>query len=157
MTTNHTAADSRRAAALVSHYSIREVDGCNVVMREAMDTGRVAEMITALCDLFQRIVPALVTGYGMALMSEHVLIMADDDEGDLDVRRAAQLIAHHGNNSREGINKVLTDADDEDRVTELVLAVLNLYETLLPSLYAPTGLRALQQTAVDFAAQEENS
>lgn len=155
--TARTAADCRRATALVCHYAVRDVDGCNEVFAEATEASRVTQMIVALLDQFQNIVPALVTKLGMVCLSEHVLIMTEDADGDPDVRAAAGLIAHHANDNTEAYIAVLSDADEDDRVTELVLAVLNLYETLLPALYAPTGLQALQQTVVDFAVQENAS
>ncbi|RIT84232.1 hypothetical protein D2E82_03240 [Mycobacteroides abscessus] len=152
--TDPLAGDCRRATALVVHYSARNIDGCNEVLKEAVESDRVVRLIAALCDLFQVIVPALITQLGMACMSEMVLDMANTTDGDPDIRRAARLIAHHGNSNVDGVNSVLEDAAEADRVTELVLALLNLYETILPALYAPTGLRALQQTVLDFAAQE---
>ncbi|BBY61155.1 hypothetical protein [Mycolicibacterium sarraceniae] len=155
MTNHEAAADSRRAAALILHYSHRRTDGCNEVLAEAVQAARITELIMALCDLFQHIVPALVTQLGMACLSGLVVDMANTTDGDPDIRRAAQLIAHHGNDNSEALTAVLADADEADRVTELVLAILNLYETLLPPLYSPLGLKTLQQTVLDFAAQED--
>ena len=53
---------------------------------------------------------------------------------DLDRQRAARLIAHRGNDNVDGINQVLQSAAQANRVTQLIIAILNLYEILLPQL-----------------------
>ncbi|UUO03630.1 hypothetical protein M4D79_12110 [Mycolicibacterium novocastrense] len=154
--TNLNAGDYRRSCALVYHYSHRDAEGCNAVLTEAVDARRVTALIVTVCDVFQHIVPTLVTPLGMACMSELVIDIANTTDGDPDVRRAAQLIAHQANDNRAAINAVLIEADEDDRINELVNAILNLYETLLPALYSPTGLHALQRTIIDYAAQEDD-
>lgn len=71
-----------------------------------------------------------------------------------DCRRAAALVAHHGNNNVDGINAVLQEAAEADRVTQLFLAILDLYQTIVPALYTKLGMQALSQTVLDIANRE---
>lgn len=155
--TNHAATDCRRASALVVHYGTEQHDGVNEVLKESTESGRATEFIIAVLQLFQNVVPQLVTELGMACLSDTILRLAKDEDADPDCRRAAQLIAHHGNANVSGINTVLSHACEADRVTPLILAVLHLYSITVPAVFTALGLSALQRSVLDFAALEDQS
>ena len=94
---------------------------------------RVTPTILAVLDFYQAVVPMFITTFGMQALSEVVNNLALTDT-DLDRQRAARLIAHHGNDNVDGINQVLQSAAQANRVTQLIIAILNLYEILLPQL-----------------------
>ena len=60
-----------------------------------------------------------------------------------DCRRAAAIVVHHARADLEGINAILQEADECDRVTQLFLAVLDLYQTLLPELRTEVAMKLL--------------
>ncbi len=68
--------------------------------------------------------------------------MTDDDCRD-DCRRAAALVVHHARADVEGINAILREAAEADRVTPLFLAVLDLYQAMLPELRTETAMKLL--------------
>lgn len=151
---NLLAGDCRRASALAVHYGAQSPQGVDQILRESVEVGRVTPTIEAALSLFQIAVPEFMTGLGLAALSEVILGMAQDSESDPDLRRAAGIIAHHGNNNADGFNSVLVEAKNTDRVTELILAVLHLYMTVAPVLFTPLGLRALEENVMRLAVEE---
>ena len=72
-----------------------------------------------------------------------------------DFRRACALVIHHRNRNIDGCNAVLREVDDTDRITELIFAVLDLYQQLIPILHTEIGITVLNQLIMDMAAREE--
>ncbi|OBB71215.1 hypothetical protein A5759_23295 [Mycobacterium sp. 852014-52144_SCH5372336] len=155
--TNPIAGDCRRASSLVVHYGTQNQEGVNTVLREAVELGRATELITATLDLFQHVVPQLVTTLGIACISDTVTRLSEDEDADPDCNRAARLITHHANKNVKCINIVLTEACEADRVTPLILATLELYSVICPMIFTHLGLTALQQSVLDFAVREETT
>jgi hypothetical protein len=155
MTHNPAAGDCRRATALVSHHAHGSLPGVNEILRSAVECDRVTPTILATLDFYQAVVPMFITMFGMQALSEVVNSLALDDP-DQDRRRAARLIAHHANDNVTEMNLVLQAAATVDRVTQMILGLLDLYEILLPQLHTPLGLRCLEKSVVDLAAAEEN-
>jgi hypothetical protein len=152
--TNLYAGDCRRAAALVVHYGTQNMPGVNEVLKEAVDVDRVSETVLGVLNLFEQVIPQLVTPLGIACMSDVVARLAEDEEADPDCSRAARIVTHHADKSVDGINIVMGEACDSDRVTPLILGVLHLYSTICPQIFTRLGLAALQQSVLDFAVQE---
>uniref|UniRef100_A1UHF9 Uncharacterized protein n=1 Tax=Mycobacterium sp. (strain KMS) TaxID=189918 RepID=A1UHF9_MYCSK len=73
-----------------------------------------------------------------------------------DFRRAAALITQHTSRDDTGCNAVLQEAAEAGRVTELILGILDVYETLTPLLHSPLGIAALRNIIADLARREEN-
>lgn len=71
-----------------------------------------------------------------------------------DYRRAAALIAHHAN--ADGVNAILADAAQARRCRELVLALVGLYQMLLPQLSDGDVIAQIQRLAAKWAGDEEN-
>ncbi len=72
-----------------------------------------------------------------------------------DFRRACALVVHHRNRNTDGCNAVLAEVNDTDRIAELIFAVLDLYEKLIPILHTEIGVSVLNQLILDMAAREE--
>ncbi len=54
-----------------------------------------------------------------------------------DCQRAAALVVHHSRNDADGFNVCLQEAVAADRATQLYIAILDLYASLLPELRTP--------------------
>jgi hypothetical protein len=150
----HVPADYRRAAALIHAHGHTDTDGMNQVLIEAFNADRNTQLFLALADLYQSIVAALITPLGRDCLGQVVLGMAADPHIDPDFRRAAQFIAHQGSANPKGVDAVLVEADEANRIAELLMAILKLYAQCLPMLYAPLGLQTLRNTEMDLLAQE---
>jgi hypothetical protein len=152
---NPHAADCRRATALVVHYGAQNLEGVDAVLKEAVTVNRVMPLITSVLDLHESVVPLLLTQDGLACLTQMIYTLADDEDGDQDCRRAARLVIRHDRRDAPGINAVLKEAAEADRVTELVVGLLSLYSTLVPMLYSQLGLQVLQRSILDWAARED--
>jgi hypothetical protein len=153
--TNPHAGDCRRATALVCHHGNGNPDGVNEILRSTVECDRVTETIVAVLDFYQAVVPMFITTFGMQALSEVVNNLASRDT-DPDRQRAARLIAHHAKANVDGINQVLQSAAQANHGTQLIIAILNLYEILLPQLQTPLGLRCLEQSVVELAVKENS-
>ncbi len=71
-----------------------------------------------------------------------------------DCRRAACLVTHHGRDNLEGINAILQEAVETDRVTPLIIAVLDLYQFLIPELRTEFGMKIMSDAVVRLATRE---
>jgi hypothetical protein len=78
-----------------------------------------------------------------------------DPRTPTDLRRAAALIVHHSRQDVAGINSILIEAGEENRNSELLLALLHLYQALMPHVHTELGLRLLEGIVLDLAAGEE--
>jgi hypothetical protein len=72
-----------------------------------------------------------------------------------DLRRAAALICHHGHKDAEGADAIILEANESDRIAELLLGVLTVYRNLVPLLHTEAGFMVLQRTITEMAAREE--
>jgi hypothetical protein len=99
--------------------------------------------------------PLLHTQDGLACLTQMIYSLADKEDGDQDCRRAARLVIRHDRRDAPGINAVLKEAAEADRVTELVVGLLSLYSSLMPMLYSQLGLQVLQRSILDWAARED--
>lgn len=154
MTDPH-AGDCRRATALVCHYGNQNLDGVNEILKEAVTVKRVTPLITSVLDLHESIGPLLHTPDGLACLTQMIYSLAEKEDGDQDCRRAALLVIRHDRRDAPGINTVLKDAAEADRVTELVVGLLSLYSSLMPMLYSQLGLEVLQRSILNWAARED--
>ncbi|ULN34187.1 hypothetical protein [Mycolicibacterium smegmatis] len=75
-------------------------------------------------------------------------------EGDF--RRAAALVAHQSRGDGLGVISVLNEAAAARRCAELLLAVVELYELVVPHLTDDDVIQRIQQLAVMWAADEIN-
>ena len=80
---------------------------------------------------------------------DHLTITAADN------RRAAALVAHHGRRDFDGINAILGETTEAKRATELIFAVLDLYQELVPAVHTPLGLQFLSSYLHKVAGLED--
>ena len=71
-----------------------------------------------------------------------------------DCRRAAAIVVHHARADLEGINAILREAAEADRVTPLFLAVLDLYQTMLPELRTEASMKLLSAWVTRIAGMD---
>ena len=151
--TNHEAGDGRRATSLVVHFGHTYLEGINAILAEAVETNRVTPLFVAVLDLHAGIIPILITEDGLACVSHMVYTLTKDD--DTDTARAAQLITARDQQDADAFNALMRQAADTSRVTELLLAVLTVFRTVVPQLYSKLGLEVLQQSVLNWAARED--
>lgn len=80
-----------------------------------------------------------------------------DNPADLrssDLRRAAALVAHFGRDDAAGVSAVLTEASEDHRPVSLILAVLHLYNMLVPELRTEMAMSFMQDAILKLAAEE---
>lgn len=82
-------------------------------------------------------------------MTEHSI-----DIDAADARRALAAITHNLDGNGEGLATILREANTEGRRIELVLALLNVFDHLLPELRTPLGIELVKQQLM-YAATEE--
>jgi hypothetical protein len=73
-----------------------------------------------------------------------------------DYRRAAAIISHHARGDGDGVQAVIDDAAEKGRSTELLLAVVGLYQMVLPNVTDKDIVGPIQQLAAKLAAEEDN-
>jgi hypothetical protein len=150
-----TAADNRRATALVCHYGAQNLDGVNAILRETVEAARIPPLFVAVLDLHQGIIPILLTEDGLACANYMVYSLTTDE--DADTTRAAQLITAHGQQDQGAFDNLMRQAADDDRFTELLVAVIVVFRTVIPQLYSELGLKVLQRNILNWAARENTT
>lgn len=71
-----------------------------------------------------------------------------------DCRRAAALVTHHARGDLAGINAILQEAVEADRVSPLFLSVLALYEVIVPELRTEAAIALMSEWVVKIAGME---
>jgi hypothetical protein len=77
-----TAADFRRACALIVHHRNRNTDGCNAVLQQVNETERIAQLIFGILDLYQQLIPILHTELGITVLNQLIIDMAAREEAE---------------------------------------------------------------------------
>ena len=65
-----TAADMRRAAALLTHYAAADLPGVRAILTEAYDAGGALDLAAALAALFFQVIPGADSAEGRAALRE---------------------------------------------------------------------------------------
>lgn len=133
----HNAGDLRRAAAFIKHHAYRNGDGMNAILQEALDVKRAGQFIQSILATYDAIVPQLVTTAGQRAMVEMILILEQDAELDVACRRACRFLVAYGEGDTEGTNAIMRETDD---VSPTIVALLDVYATILPTLHTPFGI-----------------
>ncbi|OHV03890.1 hypothetical protein BKN37_12735 [Mycobacterium talmoniae] len=79
---------------------------------------------------------------------------ADHVHGDY--RRAAACVAHFARGDGDGVFAVISDAGAHNRKIELILAILGLYQLVVPQITDDDVIARIQQLAAKWAADEDN-
>lgn len=77
------AADARRAAAFVCHYGSGNTDGMHAILKEAAESKRGIELLLAVVQMYDEIVPVIHSEFGLQILSRQVMKLAGL-EGDTD-------------------------------------------------------------------------
>jgi hypothetical protein len=72
-----------------------------------------------------------------------------------DRRRAAAAVVHYAQHNLDGINEVLREAAEIDRVTPLILALLDVYDQMVPELRTDLGMSFLSSHIMRVAGMEQ--
>lgn len=72
-----------------------------------------------------------------------------------DHRRAGTLTVHYGRGDAEGVNTVLAETLEADRVMQLITAVMYLHAYAASILYTPDGLACLTQMVHTLAGDSD--
>ena len=72
-----------------------------------------------------------------------------------DKRRAAALVTHYLDSDREAAEAIVEEANESDRTTELLVAVVALMAQTLTELRSPVGVRVVRSHLLNLAAAEE--
>jgi hypothetical protein len=154
--TNPLAADCRRATALAVHYGNQDVDGVNSVLVEAIELDRAAELIVAVLELHAQVIPILLSGDGLACLTQMIHSLSQGRDGDdPDCARAARLIVAHSEHNFDAYDAVLLEAGDAEGITKTFMAILATFRAFVPLLYSELGLTVLQRSILDWAARED--
>jgi hypothetical protein len=155
--TNPLAGDHRRATALVCHFGRNNTPGMNAILEEAVTENRVSPLIVAVLALHEQVIPLLLTKDGLACLTGAIYTLVDDPNHSDDTRRAARLVTADSEQNLDAINAVLQEAAAANRVTQLVVAILSMFSTLVAILYSEVGLRTLERSILDWAAREDGA
>lgn len=138
---NITTADWRRAGALLKHRLARDVDGCNAILQEALDTNRATNLIVALIGTLDAVTQQLLTPLGLDGLDEWIAAWALPDFDPARppewTRAAALTVACHDKDTLE-MNRIITESDD-DNITPVILSVIDIYTAACPALATHTG------------------
>jgi hypothetical protein len=72
-----------------------------------------------------------------------------------DHRRAAALIVHFGQGDTEGMAAIFREVNEDARLTELMLAVLSLYNEMVPEVRTQLGMSLLSSYVMRLAGMED--
>ncbi|MFN8102750.1 MAG: hypothetical protein U0Q20_14330 [Mycobacterium sp.] len=137
-----TAGDLRRAGAFIKHHAYSSREGMNAILTEALEVKRANQFIVGILDTYDAIVPQLVTQTGQTAMVQMVLRYA---EGEHDVPeewcRAARFLIAYGEGDHLKMDKTIRETDD---VSPTIIALLDVYAWILPTLHTPLGMSAIE-------------
>lgn len=140
------AADMRRAGVFVKWHCYANTEGVNAALQEAIDARRVAQFVACVLSTLSAVAAQLLTESGQYAFGEGIATYINttlDPEGRVphEWRRAARLIAAHGLNDNAKIAAVLKE---QDELTPTILALVDVYVSLVPGLSTPTGMQIVE-------------
>ncbi|MFS0900291.1 hypothetical protein [Mycolicibacterium litorale] len=134
--------DLRRAGVFIKWRCYNSQDGCNSVLQEALDTGRVAQFVGSVLTTLSAVAAQLLTEHGQRALAEDIAFYAAADPEDFphEWRRAARLIAGHG---RADTNEIAAVLKEQNELTPTILSIVDVYCQLLPGLTTGIGMQIL--------------
>ncbi len=70
---------SRRAAALLLHFTRRDVDGMNVVLSEISGGSEMRDVLMGLCSLWELTLPMVLTPFGAKCVESLIIDLIRDE------------------------------------------------------------------------------
>lgn len=150
---NPNRADYRRAAVLTLHHRRGDRAGVAAVAEETNELDRGPQLLMSVLLLHQVLIGLLRTTNSITLMAPWVAGMAAllaTEPSQKDIVRAAQILNFHGQQAHDGIAVVMNEVTAEGRSTEVLLALMDLYEVVLPELSGAVGIEWLQSQIQAF-------
>ena len=159
MTTNRpTARDIRLAAALTIHHRSNNREGMTDIGQEANEQGRANQLVHALLNLHRVYITQTRTLQGINFLGTWIQNMGNvkpTDDTARDIHRACRILDAHGRDDFDAINQTLRTAIAEQRVTQTLLALLDLYVMALPELSSSAGKSFLDGAVLALLEQED--
>lgn len=151
------ARDVRLSAALTIHHRSADRDGMADIALEASEAGRANQLVMALMNLHRVYIMNTRTVQGINFLGTWVQDMGNVkpiDDAALDIHRACRILDAHGHDDYDTINQALRSAIGENRVTQTILAILDLYQMALPELSSTAGKEFFDACVSVFVEQE---
>jgi len=157
-------ADFARAAALLVHHIRADADGVNEIIRLAEEANRLAALLLAIVDTAIAEpgnsigTPQGVKDLGRFAMDMRTADEAPDDDQRAhgkDFQRGAMFYRYRLRRNRDGLNAILTEADNAGRLSALIIAAAHL-ACLAPGSKLATvgGLARLERVALTMNQPE---
>lgn len=163
MTTSFfTAGDERRAESLILHHHAADIDGLNAILVEAVEIGRVWQLLMTVLRVHEQWIPRLFTesDHGVDTLVEQVSNIAGGSVEpptvatgltDGDLRAAATVILEDTLRNGERLQQV---AEQHPNTSALICGVMSLYAVLVPATNTRAALALLQDAALRAAELE---
>ncbi len=81
--------------------------------------------------------------------------MTTEAEAATHARRAAAIYVHHSRRDSAGLNAVFSELQDGDDATSLLLALLSMFEEIVPAILQPSAAAMVGRLVVGFAERED--
>lgn len=149
--------DYRRAAVLTLHHRRGDKAGVVAVAEETNELNRGPQLLKSVLLLHQTLIGLLRTTDSITLLAPWVAGMAAliaTEQPQRDIVRATQILNFHGQGQHDGIAVVMNEAAADGRATEVLLALLDLYEVALPELSGAVGIEWLSSQIQGFVEME---
>jgi hypothetical protein len=149
--------DQRLAAALVIHHRSGNPAGLREIVRETAETERGSELLMSILDLHRIYIAETRNNVGVNYLDVYVQDLGaiqPVDPPDVDLQRATRILDCHGRDDWGGINQVIGAARAENRCTQTLLALLDLYAVALPELSSTAGKKWLDNCVAALHAEE---
>ncbi|VBA62109.1 hypothetical protein [Mycobacterium attenuatum] len=151
--------DVRMAAVLTIHHRNGDNVGVAEIVRDAAEGGRASGLLEALLHLHMIAMVQLHTETGVAYIRSQVgdiAAIVPTDVETVDMHRAARILDGHGRGDLDAINEVLRSLRADNRGTQTLLALLNIYAVILPELSSTAGRQWLDTCVAASHTEEAN-
>lgn len=72
-----------------------------------------------------------------------------------DMRRASALVVHWARRDQEGVQAVLAETSEAGRAVSLILAVISMYDEIVPAIHTELGMSLLSHHVLRLAGMDE--
>jgi hypothetical protein len=146
------AGDHRRALALITHRQREFWGGVKAVLDEAVSARRETQLLLAVVDTFDDLVPLLRTEAAQSWCAQALQMIGE--HGKPEWKRGAIVIMARALDDATQFDQAIAEAN-EDQPGTLFLSVLDIYNMLIPELATPAGLETLADWTNRLMAEEE--
>lgn len=151
------ARDVRLAAALTIHHRSGNTVGLQEIVRETAEADRASALLLSVLDLHSIYIIGSRTPAGVGYLLDHIQGLAGIepvDDAAMDLHRACRILEAHGREDFDSINEMLRAVRAQNRGTQTLQTLLDLYAAVLPELSSPAGKVWLDECVVHTVAEE---